>query len=270
MKTIVVILNYHCFGIVIELFIFNPIAGFKQKHKMHPTPRAIIFLIMGILLAWVVGYFNGLLALLILAFGLLIFFKDAPRKLIITTLVCPVLFLFTWNFGQAFIDYTAGSAKMKFYGHPINTYVNINEEYRLHNDPQGCKIGVYGFPASIVYNKSVKGLIDIFGFQRSSYTGKILNKEEALSLLLKAEAQSCEIEFVRNKELVFFRDSVLLSINLKEQESSYPGVSNNTSKIANPKIYFQDELAITQFNQKWIYLIDTRNAKIIKYYETNS
>lgn len=159
---------------------------------------------------------------------------------------------------------------MQFYGYPDpDSVVNIDAEYRVRYDPQGCLVSDVGSIKSAIYNGTIKTLIRNFGYQKGSYIGRIPSKDEAIAILLEPDAISCEADIFRKEELVFWKDSVLLSINLKGQGVNFARFSSNYKIEKKAKINFGEHAALAQFNKDWIYLIDTQHKKIIFYYRIN-
>ena len=237
---------------------------------MNPTARDYYFLIWGICFSWFMSYLNETASVVVIVLALIYFFRYMNKLVLFAILVCPIWLIPTWNIGLGVKDYLTGNAKWQFYGYPNpNTVVNINREFRVENDPQGCLVSDIGLMKSSLYNKTIKTLIRNFGYQKGSYTGAIPSKAEAIALLLEPNAISCEVEIFRKEELVFWKDSVLLSLNLKEQGVNFARFSNNYQKDNSAKIYFSENFAVAKFNNQWVYLIDTYHKKIITYYNLN-
>lgn len=236
---------------------------------MKSTARDYYYLIWGICFSWFISYLNETASLVVIILALIYFFRSLNKKILIAILVCPIWLIPTWSIGSGVKDYIDGNAKLQFYGHPGPNAANVDTEYRMGYKAMGCLGSSVGSIKSSLYNKTVKTLVKKIGFQKGTYTGEIPTKSKAISLLTDASAISCQIEIIRNDNLVFWKDACLLEINLREQHGMFSQSIRTSKRKEQAKIYISENFAITQFNKDWIYLIDIKHKKIVNYYNLN-
>lgn len=170
------------------------------------------------------------------------------------------------NVGKGIIDYSKGEARLKLIGFPGPEFANINKEYRVENQSLGCTFTGIEYLTSFRYNQAVKFLIKNFGYQKNSYLGIMPTKEEAKELLSNGEYEIGKTELIEDKKVRIVSNSETYQIDLNKQHGLVKRTIEESEMNPNPKLKIIDDCLISQLNNKWIYLIELKENKVIAQY----